>query len=427
MTTSPRGARLAALLAGTAVAVPLLLAGPAGATQPEAGDGGQLVLVGGSLADDNAEVYGEIVERAGGADARIGIITAAAVPASQDPDAGTEDGNNSVDNGTYYADLLEGFGAGETTWIPLDLDHPEVAHDPAVVEQVGELTGFFFGGGDQYRYVTLMTEGPEQEDTPLLAAVRDRFEDGAVVAGTSAGMQIMAGANMVTGGESWEALAAGSAPGYFDDPTELGYLPRGGFGFFASGLLDTHFGAWGRQGRAIRLASDTGEERVFGVDPNTALVVDHAGTDHEQLSVLGENGVNLLDLRDARPRTSRGEWSIRGVRWSWLTDGDRYDAARRDVTPSAAARELRPTVRGTDARRTDVFSSLAGDGTEFVLSDLARALASSKDRRTTGTTFETDPRFQVGLVEGPGFRAYTTDGSQASSYESLRVSVRATR
>ncbi|MDO8144207.1 cyanophycinase [Isoptericola sp. 178] len=420
--TSARHSRTIAILLGTALAVPLTAATAAQAAPDP--DGGQLVLVGGSLDDDNEEVYGEIVDRAGGADAHIGIVTAAAIPASQDPDAGTQWANNAEFNGTYYADILEGFGAGETTWIPLDLDHPEVASDPDVAAQVADMTGFFFGGGDQYRYVTLMTEGEAQADTPLLAAIRDRFEAGAVVAGTSAGMQIMAGQDMVTGGESWEALVDGSAPGYFADPTELGYLPEGGFGFFTSGLLDTHFGAWGRQGRAIRLAADTGQDRVFGVDPDTALVVDAAGTDHERLTVLGANGVNVLDLREAHHRTTADGWAISAVRWSWLSAGDGYDAATSTPVAAEGSTVLRPDTHGVESRSTDVFSSLNGDGTEFVLTDLALDLASSRDRTITGTTVEDDPTYEVRLLEGAGFRARSTDGARATSFEDLTVSLR---
>lgn len=110
---------------------------------------------------------------------------------------------------------------------------------------------------------------------------------------------------MVTGGESYEGLRDGSAPGYFDDATRLGHLPEGGFGFLRSGLVDTHTGAYGREGRALRLASDTGHDRVYGLEENTALVVDRPGSSREHLSVLGPNGVAVLDLRDARAHESR--------------------------------------------------------------------------------------------------------------------------
>ncbi|MFI1566712.1 hypothetical protein ACH4ZX_27260 [Streptomyces sp. NPDC020490] len=74
----------------------------------------------------------------------------------------------------------------------------------------------------------------------------------------------------MSGGESYEGLRDGSAPGYFDDAGRLGYIPPGGFGFLRSGLLDTHTGAAGREGRAFRLAADTGHDRVYARAQKTA-------------------------------------------------------------------------------------------------------------------------------------------------------------
>ncbi|WP_258049565.1 cyanophycinase [Streptomyces finlayi] len=207
---------------------------------PASRHGGSLVLVGGALKEDNTQVYGEIIQRAGGSRARIGVITAASVPPSQDPDAGDpERCSNSRCNGAYYAGLFERHGAADAQWIPVDLDSVSHADSDAVVRQVNAMTGFFFGGGDQSRYLTTLLHGAAHTDTKVLAAIRAKLARGAVVAGSSAGAQIAAGRDMVTGGESYEGLRDGSSPGYFDDPTRLGYEPGGGFAFLHSGLIDT--------------------------------------------------------------------------------------------------------------------------------------------------------------------------------------------
>ena len=267
--------------------------------------GGSLVLVGGALAADNDQVYDEIIGRAGGPRARIGVITAASIPASQDPDAADpEKCSNPECHGAYYSGLLERHGAADAQWIPVDLDHIADADSDAVVAQVESMTGFFFGGGDQFRYVTTLLHGEQHTDSKVLAAIRAKLAAGAVVSGTSAGAQIAAGRDMVTGGESYEGLRDGSAPGYFDEPTTLDYLPEGGFGSLSSGLIDTHTGTNGCEGRAIRLASDTRHDRVYALDEDTALVVDQVGSDRESVRVLGANGVAVLDLRQFRARTT---------------------------------------------------------------------------------------------------------------------------
>ncbi|MGL5851472.1 MAG: cyanophycinase [Phycicoccus sp.] len=416
---------IVAVSGALALPMPAAASGALDAGDDRGGRGGQLVLVGGGLSDDNAAVYDEIVRRAGGEGARIGVVTAASLPESEDPDAGTPDASNSVANGEFYVGLLESYGA-DAEWVPVDLDRIADADDPDLARVVREYDGFFFGGGDQYRLVQTLQRGERQRDSRVLAAIRSAFQDGAVVAGTSAGAQIQAGANMVTGGESWEGLVDGAEAGYFDDPTTLGYLERGGFGFFRSGLLDTHFTQYGREGRAARLAADTGERRVFGLDPDTALVVDAAGTAHERLSVIGERGVSVMDLTDARVRIdAAGRWGVRGVRWSWLTRGDRYDPRQDRVIPARATRPLAGVDRDVEVRTGDVFGSLRGDSPGFELVSLARDLVATTRQSASGTTLEDDPRFVVTLTQDRSTTARTRDGAVATAFTGLRLDIRA--
>ncbi|WP_060179602.1 cyanophycinase [Streptomyces sp. IMTB 1903] len=424
----PTGARRTTLAGGTALLLTLALAPSAGAgTTHHAGDRGSLVLVGGALAADNTEVYGEIIKRAGGASAKIGVITASSVPASQDPHAADPDKcSNSQCNGAYYASLFERHGAADAQWIPVDLDHIANADSDEVVRQVNSMTGYFFGGGDQYRYVTTLLRGSAHTDSKVLAAIRAKLTAGAVVAGSSAGAQIAAGADMVTGGESYEGLRDGSSPGYFQDPTRLGYLPAGGFGFLRSGLIDTHTGAYGREGRALRLAADTGHDRVYALEENTALIVDAPRTPHERLRVLGPRGVAVLDLRHARTRkAASGAWSLTGARYNYLTDADRYDPNRWRVLPARDKHPLKPTVDSPVPANPDVFFSAANPtGAPYSFLGTARALAASSSQSTaTASTFESGPRFTVTLSKQPGSAAWTDDGATAHTITDLRVAV----
>ncbi|MFF9340808.1 cyanophycinase [Streptomyces sp. NPDC014773] len=419
-------ARRTILAGGLAVAL-LAAVPPASAdSRPARGQAGSLVLIGGGLKENNTQVYGEIIKRAGGPKARIGVITAASVPESQDPNAADPDlCSNSACNGAYYAELFKRHGAADAQWLPLDIDHVANADSDAVVAQVESMTGFFFGGGDQYRYVTTLLRGDRQKDSKVLAAIRAKLAHGAVVSGSSAGAQIASGPDMVSGGESYEALRDGSAPGYFDDPTRLGYIPRGGFGFLRSGLVDTHTGAYGREGRALRLASDTGHDRVYALEENTALVVDRPGTDREHLTVLGPNGVAVLDLRDARAHNSAGSWSLRRARYSYLSDEDQYDARTWTPRVHPGKQPLLPGATVPVPVNTDVFYSAANpDGTPYSFRTTARQLAATRAQNSaTATTFETGPRFAVTFTKARGFAAYTGDGTTAQSLVSLRIDI----
>ncbi|BFV60738.1 hypothetical protein KCMC57_up58420 [Kitasatospora sp. CMC57] len=417
-----RTVTVSAVTAAVCVAATLT---PAAAETPHRPGGGTLILVGGGLKD--ARIYREIIAKAGGPErARIGVVTAASVPPSQDPNAADPDTcSNSACNGSYYADVLKAHGAADAQWIPVDIEHIEAADSEAVLAQVNSMTGFFFGGGDQYRYVTSLLHGPAHTDSKVLAAIRAKLAAGAVVAGTSAGAQIASGPDMVTGGDSYQALRDGSAPGYFDDPTRLGYLPAGGFGFLASGLIDTHTGTYGREGRAVRLAADTGHDQVFALDEDTALEVENGGTRQENLRVLGNHGVSVLDLRHARVATGPGGWSIRSVGYTYLTDGDQYDPRSRRTRPAPAKRPFKPVGTAPVPANNDIFYSVANpSGTPYSFSGTARALVATTAQHTaTATTWESGPGFQVTFTENPSSRAYTADGATPATLTGLDIAI----
>lgn len=100
--------------------------------------------------------------------------------------------------------------------MPITADHPEKNSDPAVVEHIESLTGFFFGGGDQTRLVQAYYTGVGNStgavaSPALLAIKRALLASGGVVAGTSAGTDIQTSSVMITGGKSYDALVDGSS------------------------------------------------------------------------------------------------------------------------------------------------------------------------------------------------------------------------
>lgn len=414
MPSSPR-TRRAVLTALLALAVPVLPSAGTAAAAPATGHAatgvpsaatgpGAVLLVGGALADDNAAIYGEFVRQAGGAGARIGVLSASSAVPHSSANAVTK--------------LLKRYGAAEATWIPVTTKRDGSGDDPANVALAASMTGFFFTGGDQFRYVQSMIHA-DGSDGAVLATIRQRFLAGAPVAGTSAGMQILAGTDMITGGLSYYGVRDGAQPGYFDTDEVLGYWPAGGFNFFTTGLVDTHFDARGRAGRSIRLAADTGHDRVFGVGEDTALLVTGAGTATETMQVIGRNGVSLFDLRDAQVGSAGGAWTISGVRWSYLVDGDSYDPTGWTVTRSAAARPAVPQDRAVGAPGTGVFGSYAMLDTALDLVDAGRSTT------TSATTTEVDPQFAVELTEGTGFAGYSRTGGPADSFTALTVAIHA--
>jgi cyanophycinase len=417
-------------LAGTIVLAVTLHPGPAAAGPRDASGEGSLVLIGGALKED-AEILQRIVALAdpdgqGPAKARIAVVTAAAAPAKNAADAADDRRNNAAANGLYYSALFQAYGA-ETYAVPIDTTQdafegdaygPDNADSAEVASAVRHSTGVFFGGGDQTDYVrTLLDCVPAPDEayrscapTAVLDAVESVLDGDGVVAGVSAGTTIQQGADMVTGGESYEGWRDGAEPGYFDDGTKLGYLPHGGFGFYDYGLLDSHFGTWGRQARMIRLAQETGHRQVVGVDETTALVVDRSTGRGE---VIGRNGVSVLDVKP------------RGATWSYLTRGDSVDLRRGTVTPAADATPVLREGAGP-AERADIWDSpAAAKPGVYSLVDQAIALVGSEARTATGTTLETDPQLLTTLtVRGRRTTAWETSAGVSFAELDLTIAPR---
>jgi len=417
---------------GFALASVLVLGSVVVAVPAEAA--GNLVLVGGGLQDNNAAVYNKIVTMAGGRGvAKIGVITAASLPPSQDPDAGTANASNSEANGAYYVNLLEGtYGVADAQWIPIDLDKIANNSSQTVVNQINSMTGFYFGGGDQSRLVQCFLKS-DRTDSPVLAAIRNKLLSGTVVAGSSAGTAIMAKTPMITGGESHNALKYGSYTTVGGD--DLSYDAKGGFGFFQEGLIDTHFSERGRQGRIIRLAADTGKTMAYGVDENTALVVTNTGETNSKMEVIGQNGAFVFDLSSSVKGTYNSYWKIDNVKASYLTTGDVYFPNTKSVTFASYKTNLKGREYYSYAMTPtlDIFSSPNNlqSGSRKNPREFVRVSTDLFDSRnstsTYGETYETSPAFKVNMTKSTtfgsvGYQGYSNNVSYIS-YHNLDVDI----
>jgi cyanophycinase len=420
-----------------------------------------LILIGGGLKEvtgnspnsDSLAIYKTIIELAGGPKvAKIGVISAASVPPSQDSNAGTRDASNSRVNGDAYAQEFKALGAADAQWIPIDLDNINNNSSEAVVKQVNQMTGFFFGGGDQSRLIECFFQNKGQgkrTDSPVLAAIRKRYAEGAVIAGTSAGTAIHAGGiyvrdsakniPMITSGESYQALKNGL---YTSIPKKnlenLSYDEQGGFGFFKYGVLDTHFAERGRQGRIVRLAWGTSIEDAYAPDENTALVVTDVDTPQAKMSVVGQGGVNIFDLSlassniGACSKFSSSYWKLCGVKYTYLTQDDKYDPLSKTVTITNWKSSLTNKEK-YDKPKTfseDIFSSpnnrnsddLRTNPREFV--KIANDLFNSRATSTYGLSYDSDPTFQVTLSKDSsalsvGYYGKTITGTEFYSFKNL--------
>lgn len=154
------------------------------------------------------------------------------------------------------------------------------------------VTGVWFGGGDQARLTAALLR------TRVEAAIRERYRQGAVVGGTSAGAAVMS-TPMLTGDER---RPGGDRPPEEDSGDAYMTIARGnvvtaeGFGLLPGAIVDQHFVRRRRNNRLLSLILENPTLVGVGLDESTALEVGPGGP----WKVLGESVAVVYDARSAR-------------------------------------------------------------------------------------------------------------------------------
>ena len=299
------------------------------ATPPPAAAGNKLAVIGGRLEDSNVAVFAEMHRLAGG---RILVFpTASAEPKAV--------GKESVQ-------VFRAHGFDVEVALLTAANAGRMARDPDLVARIGAYGSVYFTGGDQAKIVGSLAPGGRE--TPVLAAIRAAQSAGGLVAGSSAGAAMMC-QPMILGGTSIELVVHGTT----EDPEKPGLLMGTGLGFFPFGMVDQHFIKRGRLGRLVVAMAAAGVRRGFGIDENTALLVEGAAG-----RVCGEYGVMVVDI--GRARVDAHARSFPDFRLSYLDDGDGIDLGRFKAQPGAAKRRVRAremAYRAPARSRRNVFAA----------------------------------------------------------------------
>ena len=267
---------------------------------------GTVIIIGG--AEDKLRdriILNRFVALAGGEDAVVAVISTAS-------SLGTEAGER-------YRQVFGELGVG--TVRPLHAMTRAQANDESFARAVRDATGIFLTGGNQLRLSSTIG------GTRLADAILERFRNGAVVAGTSAGASAMSthmiafGASGATPKQRMAAIAAG-----------LGVLP--------GVIVDQHFQQRNRLGRLLSLIAQNPSLLGLGVDEDTAGIV---GPDHV-LEVIGRGSITVVDGSAAETDA----WEVRGHRPVMISGvvlhslpaGYRFDLRRRHRVASPNLKAL---------------------------------------------------------------------------------------
>jgi cyanophycinase len=310
---------------------------------------GHLLIAGGGIKGDNDRLYRTFIDLAGGNErARIGILPTA---------------SDALLTSQRVAGILTELGLRPAQVVIFDITPSNAAaqtSNPKVVELILGCSGVFMVGGDQLR-ITRALVGEGGRDTPALAAIRQVFERGGIVAGNSAGAAVL-GEPMLsvsalpdrTIDYGFDALDFGKAP----VASQRGLFLSQGFGFFRDGLIDQHFDTYrGRLARLSRALIETGIRRGFGVDEDTALLVRPDGT----AGVIGRGGVAVVDASDASAQDGPLGYRASGIRLSYLGTGDSINLKTGALTVHPGRVPLAPGKEDYDGNEliADIFASSA--------------------------------------------------------------------
>jgi cyanophycinase len=208
------------------------------------------------------------------------------------------------------------------------------ANDSSNYRAILACDGVFLRGGDQWQYIS------KWKGTLVERAIREVFQRGGVVGGTSAGMAVLTKVIFDARVTSVDPRAA------LRDPLGSGITFTEDFlGFVPGTLGDTHFYERGRIGRLLAMLavykSQKGKEITgAGVDYNTALAIGPTGTGE----IMGAGTVTILRWKpESKFATDPSKpLSLSGMRMDQLTDGFRISLADGSILPSTAAVSYSP-------------------------------------------------------------------------------------
>ncbi|MBW3630328.1 MAG: cyanophycinase [Gemmatimonadetes bacterium] len=224
-------------------------------------DGGTLVLIGGACTP-NGDALGSFLRISGALDGEriVGLTTASSQPAAAAHD---------------WLEAFEGAGANNVE-IPV-VDRRDRAQDPKIAAMIRDARAIFLGGGDQVHLVSTI------DGSRVGRALREAYQNGAVVCGTSAGAAALT-----------ETILAGGEPDEYGQMQEMHLGP--GFGMLGfRAVIDTHFSQRRRLQRLFMVVAQNPDLMGLGIDEDTAMVVrGHLA------EVVGQGSVTFVDGRGVR-------------------------------------------------------------------------------------------------------------------------------
>ncbi|MEL4105275.1 cyanophycinase [Oscillospiraceae bacterium WX1] len=174
--------------------------------------------------------------------------------------------------GRNYLEVFHGLGIKNVQI--MNIATREEAADEASCTQLHKAKGLFMTGGDQLRLTSILG------GTKFGAGIKNLYESGGVVMGTSAGASVMSSTMIVNGDDHEPAKKC-----------TLKMAP--GLGLLDGVIIDQHFDQRGRFGRLMCGIAENPAVLGIGIDEDTSIKL----YPDMHFEVVGSNAVTILDGR----------------------------------------------------------------------------------------------------------------------------------
>jgi len=257
---------------------------------------GKLIIIGGAEKhEDGLSVLEAVAEEMRRKRHPLLLITAALASPGEGPDE--------------YKRIFKELGLDRVD--VLEISSRDDAYVEANVAKVAEAGGIFFTGGDQLRITSQIG------DSPVYQTITQRYADGCMIAGTSAGAAAMPD-TMIIGGPGDESNRISS----------ISMAP--GLCLIEGVVIDSHFAQRGRMGRLLGAVAQNPRNLGLGIDEGTAIQVENG----ERFTVLGSGAVYVVDgtgisYSSLSEDNSEGVVTIYDVKLHVLGEGDGFDIVQR--------------------------------------------------------------------------------------------------
>lgn len=180
---------------------------------------------------------------------------------------------------------------------------------PARLDSLRNAALIYIPGGVQSRFMDVINKHPEIE-----RAVRDAYQNGALVAGTSAGAAIMSKI-MITGDQK---KYPEYTPTYYHLEKD-NMITEEGMGLLTGAIIDQHFVKRGRNNRLLTAVMEYPDHIGIGIDESTAIVVDG-----NKIKVVGESQVLVYKNNSGRAITKEGKLGARNISLDIYLPGETF-------------------------------------------------------------------------------------------------------